>query len=119
MARGIQEDDAASRKLRPRIRRELHLIGADMLGDTPYLLGNDVRLPDGVEERGLPVIHMPHDRHHGWTEAELARILDFGGDLFYLLDRGHLHIEPELDGHLLDQVGVQVLVHGRHDPHLQ
>ena len=117
MSRRIQKDHAASGELCRGIPRQFHFMGTDMLGDAPDFLGDDLGVPDGVQERGLAVIHMAHDRDHGWPGAELGRVLNFGDNLFHLY-RDHLHIKTELDGDLLDQLGLQVLVDGSHDPHL-
>ena len=46
-------------------RRQLDLIGADMLGDAAGLLRYDIRRPDGVEQRRLAVIDMAHDGDDG------------------------------------------------------
>ena len=40
---------------------QLHLIGADMLGDAAGLAGHDVGLAQRIEQRGLAVIDMAHD----------------------------------------------------------
>jgi len=44
-----------------------HLIRADVLGDTAGLAGDNVRLPDGIEQRRLAVVDVTHDRDDGRT----------------------------------------------------
>ncbi len=46
---------------------EAYLVGADMLGDAAGLLGDHIRLAHRIEERGLSVVHMAHDRDHRRT----------------------------------------------------
>ena len=43
---------------------QLHLIGADMLGDAAGFAGHHIGLAQGVEQRGLAVIDMAHHRDH-------------------------------------------------------
>ena len=43
----------------------LHGVGADVLGDTAGLTGDDVGLADAVQQRGLAVVDVAHDRDHG------------------------------------------------------
>jgi hypothetical protein len=57
VTRRIQECDATV----------VHLDGvrADVLGDAPSLTRRHVGFADRVEERGLAVVDVTHDRHHG------------------------------------------------------
>ena len=41
----------------------LHLVGADVLRDTAVFLFGHAALPDRVQQRGLSVIDVTHDRH--------------------------------------------------------
>ena len=41
------------------------VVGADMLGDAAELARHDVRLADRVQELGLSVVDMAHDRDDG------------------------------------------------------
>ena len=72
VARRVEEGDL-------RLVREGHLIGADMLGDAAGLARHDVGAADRVEQRGLAVVDVAHDRHHrrAWLKR-LGRI-DVGG----------------------------------------
>jgi hypothetical protein len=53
-----------SRKLSSCARLGRHLIGADMLRDAAGLARDDIGLADRVEQRGLAVVDMAHDRDH-------------------------------------------------------
>ena len=56
VARGVEEGD--------RLVAVVHLVGADVLGDAAGLAGRDLGLADGVEQRGLAVVDVAHDRDH-------------------------------------------------------
>src|SRR6266480_921338 len=60
MAGGVDEGDLAVRPVH--LGRDL--VGADVLGDAARLPGHHVGVPDGVEQLGLAVVDMAHDRHH-------------------------------------------------------
>ena len=47
-----------------RLAAVVDLVGADVLGDAPGLAGGDLGLADRVEQRGLAVVDVAHDRHH-------------------------------------------------------
>ena len=52
------------------------LIGADVLGDTTGFTAGDIRMADGVEQRGLAVVDVAHDRDDGRTRLQiLVRIV--------------------------------------------
>jgi hypothetical protein len=40
--------------------------GPDVLGDTAMLPLHNARLPEIVQEAGLPVVNMAHDGHNRW-----------------------------------------------------
>jgi hypothetical protein len=42
----------------------VHLVGADVLGDAPELLRDDVGASDRVQEQRLAVVDVTHDRDH-------------------------------------------------------
>ena len=58
VARGVDERDRAA--------LVVDLVRPDVLGDAACLAGDDVRLADAVEQRGLAVVDVSHDRDHGW-----------------------------------------------------
>src|SRR5271165_279301 len=60
VARGVDEGDL------PLVTVDLgrHLVGADVLGDAARLARHHVRVPDGVEQLGLAVVDVTHDRDH-------------------------------------------------------
>ena len=89
--------------------RRLHMVGADVLGDAACLACGDLGLADVIEERGLAVIDMAHDRDHGrprqFLDDRAIDALDIGLDLV---------VTEELGGvaHLLDHQHGGVLVDG-------
>jgi len=93
---------------------------ASAMGNTGFAFGN-MGLANGVEQRGLAVIHVAHDGDHGRTRNfKLAGVLRFQnffdglvGDLFFVTDdRGG---RAELGGDVLHHLGVQGLVDGNED----
>ena len=61
----VDEDDLAA--------VQLHVVRADVLGDAAGLARRHVGFADGVEQRGLAVIHVAHDGDHG---RALLQVLD-------------------------------------------
>jgi hypothetical protein len=112
VARGIEEGD-------PLAARQLDVIGADVLGDPARLAGDDVGLPDVVEQRSLAVVDVAHDGYHRRPRDQLIRAL-LGlaqlalGGVFILPHR----LESEGRRDQLDLVEVQPLVHRHHQPQL-
>ena len=95
VARRIEEDDLAAGGRRAFLG-ELHLVGADVLGDAAGFACCHVGFADGVEQRGLAVIDVAHDGDHGRARHfELAGVLGFEnffdglvGNLFFVADDG-------------------------------
>ena len=56
VARGVEEGD--------RVAVVVHLVGADVLGDAAGLARGDLGLADRVQQRGLAVVDVAHDRDH-------------------------------------------------------
>ena len=107
MARRVEERDA--------VVAVVHLVGADVLGDPAGLTGRDLGLPDRVEQRGLAVVDVAHDRDDrraldqvvvGVVEDDLGNGLVLGVDDLDLL--------AELDAEQLDRVVGQRLRLGLH-----
>ena len=74
MAGGIKERDR--RQFRRTFRMRNHdRVGADVLGDSTGFTGGHVGLADHVEQRGLAVVDMAHDRDNGRTRLEILRLL--------------------------------------------
>src|SRR6478672_4033726 len=59
VARGVDEGDRPYRA----VEVDLDLVGADVLGDATRLFLADVGLADGVQQSGLAVVDVAHDRH--------------------------------------------------------
>ena len=82
MTRGIEEGDLAI--------ANVDLVGADVLGDATRLARHDAGLANCVEQRGLAVVDMTHDRDDGSARLEIGGIVfdDNVVDLFLCaLDR--------------------------------
>ena len=45
-----------------------------MLRDASGLRGDDLTLPQAVQQRGLPVVHVAHDGDHGGAGRQLGRV---------------------------------------------
>ena len=109
VAGGVQEGDG--------LAVDLHLIGADVLGDAAGLAAGHMGVADIVQQTGLAVVHVAHDHHHGGTGHQvLLLVLVVVDELF--LDGDH-HFLLHLAAHLLgdDGGGVEVddLAQGGHD----
>ncbi len=77
MAGGVDEGDEVARGRR-------HLVGADVLRDAAGLVVGDVGLADRVEQRGLAVIDVAHDRDDRRTGIEiLLQIRLVGGQALF------------------------------------
>ena len=109
MAGGIQEGNG--------LAVDLHLIGADVLGDAAGFAGGHRGVADGIKQRGLAVVHVAHDNHHGSPGDQILRLIlvvvdealfDGDGDLV-------LHLAAQLHGHQGGGVVVDDLGQGGHD----
>ena len=108
VAGGVEEDDLP--------RADVDVVGADVLGDAAGLARRHLGLADRVEERGLAVVDVAHDRDHGRARDEVLRLrlhrLDLDDLLLEGLDRGLVaELLADLDG----QLRVEALVDRRHD----
>ena len=91
VSRRVEEGD--------RLIVDLHLIGADVLGDAARLGGGDVGLADGIEQGGLAMIDVAHDHDDRGAGSEMIIVilgsvkeLFFKGDDNLMLDlRADLH----------------------------
>ncbi len=100
VTRGVDEGD------RPigAIVLDVHLIGADVLGDATGLARDHVRLADRVEQLGLAVVDVTHDRHHRRASHQ-AFLGDIGVEVdveageqlpVLFLGTDDLHVEAEV-----------------------
>ena len=108
MAGGIQKCDG--------LAIDLHLIGADVLGDAAGLAAGHVGVADIVQQAGLAVVHVAHDHHHGCPGHQILVLVLMVVDQA-LLD-GDDDLLFDLAAHLLgdDGGGVEVdhLAQGGH-----
>ena len=96
-------------------RRPLHVVGADVLGDAARLAGDHVGLADGVEDGGLAVVDMAHDRDHrrpGQGVAALLSLLLLQRLHFQFLGHGLLDLVAEIGRDQGRGFDVQGLVEG-------
>ena len=100
VTRGIQEGDG--------LAVDLHLIGADVLGDAAGLAGGHMGIADIVQQAGLAVVHVAHDHHHGSAGHQILFLVLMVVDQLFL-DGDH-HFLLHLAAHLLgdDGGGVEV-----------
>ena len=107
---------------RQRVSLPGHLVGADVLGDATGLASDHVRGSDLVEQQGLAVVDVTHDRDDGRTGLKLALLLILvlfevlGEDLGLLLLTGvdQAHLGTQLGSEELDHVVGQRLCGGDH-----
>ena len=98
VARGVEEGDDL-------VVAVVDLVGADVLGDAARLAGRHLGLADGVQQRGLAVVDVAHDRDHRGARLELlvgVLELDLGLRLVGGVD--DLDLLVELLGEDLDRV---------------
>ncbi len=108
MARSVDKDNL--------LAFQIHLVCADMLRNSAGFAPRHVGFANGVQQRGLAVIHMSHDRDHG-------RALHHVFGIFGLIDYSHgFHFVAdggggcaELAGHFGGQLGIEGLVDGGED----
>ena len=112
MARRIEKRYAAA--------IDLDVIRADMLGDSAMLLRGHIGAANGVEQGGLAVVDMAHDRHYRRARQQSSFLLfdlmlqlqgavGIEGDIFYLV--------IELGRDQSRGIGIEHLVDGRHHTH--
>ena len=121
VARGVEEDDLAAKGRRVGVG-DLHLVGADVLGDAAGFAFGHVGGADGVEQAGFAVIDVAHDGDHRRTgdgvEDRFVLLLD-GLRIIVLLnlilkadDRA---LGSEVAGHVAGEVFAERLVDGGKD----
>jgi len=54
-----------------------HLVGANVLGDSPGFSGGDVRISNGIEQLGFTVVDVTHDRHNRRTNDQICFVFHF------------------------------------------
>ena len=119
VARGVEEDDLATEGGRVGLG-DFDLVGADVLGDAAGFAAGDVGGADGVEQRGLAVVDVAHDRDD-WRADDL----DHAGGVFeeafdgfvleLLFDGDDGGVGAELAGDVFDQLAFEGLVDGDED----
>ena len=110
VAGGVEEGD--------RLFVVVDLVGADVLGDAAGLARRHLGLADRVQQRGLAVVDVAHDRHHRRPvlEARLGVVV-FGRLGLFLGGGDDLDLAVVLVGDRLDRLVGEGLGEGRHLPH--
>ncbi len=92
-----------------------HLIGADMLGDAAVFAGRNVGRAQGVQQRGLAVVDVTHDRHHGGARQQVIVDILVADEAFFHVGLGHAADRvAEFGGHQLGGVVVDDVVDLEH-----
>ena len=80
-----------------------HLVGADVLGDAARLARGHLGLADGVQQRGLAVVDVAHDRDHRRALHEVrVGVLELGLVAHVVGGAHHAHLLLERVGEHLD-----------------
>ena len=107
VARGVEERDLLS--------VQHYAVSSDVLGDTAGLALDDVGLADVVQQRGLTVVDVSHDRHDRRTRNQiLLLVLAFVGDGLLNLHGDEFGLVTELLGDDHERLGVETLVDRHH-----
>ena len=99
---------------------DLHLIGADVLGNAAGLAGNHVGLPNGVQQGRLAVVDVAHNHDDGAAGLQLV------GGILVVVDQSFLdgdnnlffHLAAQLHGYQGGGVIVDDLIDGGHNAQL-
>jgi hypothetical protein len=102
VTRGVDEGDLADTAL----DGVVHLVGADVLGDAAGLALDDVGLADRVEQQGLAVVDVTHDRHDRRTgdQVGLVVVVAAEGEVEAVEQLGVLLLGAD-DGDVVAEVG--------------
>ena len=108
VARGVEEGDALA-------VGQMHLIGADVLGDAAVFAPGDVGGSERVEQAGLAVVHVTHDSDHRSTRQGIVLMVlgrdEAGLDIAFGYPSDGM---AELGGDQLGGVGVEHVVDLKH-----
>ena len=109
VTRGIKEGDMTA-------VFQLHVVRADVLGDSTRLTGDDVGLADVVQQGGLTVVDVTHDGNDRRTgdEVFLLVCLLSGLDLVCQFSTHEFNFVAELFSYQHEGFGVETLVDGHH-----
>ena len=107
VARGVEEGDL--------LPVQHHAVSADVLGDAAGLALDDVGFADVVQQRGLTVVDVSHDRYDRRTRDEVfLAVLAVVGDGLLNLHRDEFGLVAELLGDHHERLGVETLVDRHH-----
>ncbi len=104
---------------------DANFVGADVLGDASSFAFRNGSLANRVQQRGLAMIDVAHDRNHRWARRHLDSGLfpASGGSVnvfrSLLFERDHVGLGAEEACHLTRQFGVERLVNRSENPAAQ
>ena len=99
----------------PAVDRDV--VRADVLGDAAGLALGDSSFADGVEQTGLAVVDVTHDRDDRRARHDVFGLDLLGVDLRQLfLEAAHLDLGAELAGEHRRRLGIERRVDGHHQP---
>ena len=96
--------------------RQCDLVGPDMLSNPSMFSGNKVALADGIEQQGLPVIHMPHHCNYRRPWKEFRLIILFLSEDFFSFQGNDLCLFAEGFRNGYSSIGIDDLIYGSHNP---
>ncbi len=108
VAGGVEEGHHAA--------RGFYVVGPDVLRDATRFARRHLGAPNVVEQRGLAVVHVTHDRDHGRTRPAFGLLLRgfFFGEGLWVVERCGHRLVPQFFDHNHGRVLVQRLVDGDH-----
>ena len=97
--------------------RRHNLICTDMLGNTAGFACGNVCLAQGIQQRSLTMVNVPHNRNHRCPRQHLIRRIFRTLDSFFNIAVGHaLKLVSQFFDHDLRRIGINRLVNGCHNP---
>ena len=95
-----------------------HLIGPDMLGNAAGFARNDTGLADCIQQRGLAVVDVAHDRHDRRARRQIfVAVQNLVDDLFDIAVGNADRTVTEFLDHQFGGIGIDGLVHRHHHAH--
>ncbi len=110
VSRGINESNFIA------VRRE-NLISTDVLGNTAGLTRHNISFAQSIQQRGLTVVNVSHNRHNRCTRQQLIRGIFCPFNRIFDITVSHaFELMPQFLNHNLCRIGINRLVNGSHNP---
>ena len=113
MARSVQKDHFSL------LFGQLHIVGADMLGDAAGFPFGDPGLANRVQKRSFAVVHVAHDGDHRGPRLGLPFLAGAHRQQVFFLHAGVFHFIPEFPGHDGGGIEIDGVIDVGDHPHLQ